>query len=80
MLAEVANLCQIGGMKLWLVSRTDDWDWDEHDAAIVRAESEEHALKVVADFGLSLGSLTLKVEELPLAGKAGVVLASFNAG
>ena len=32
-------------MKLYLISRTDDWSYDEYDSFVVAAESEESALE-----------------------------------
>lgn len=31
-------------MKLFLIERTDDCDYDEHDSAVIRAESEEEII------------------------------------
>jgi len=31
-------------MKLFLVARTDRWDYDEHDSAIIRAENESEVI------------------------------------
>lgn len=32
-------------MKLYLVSRTDDWGYDDYDSFVVAAKSEENALE-----------------------------------
>ena len=37
-------------MKLYLVTRTDEADWDEHDGFVVRAANEENALKLAHEF------------------------------
>lgn len=33
-------------MKLYLVTRTDEWDWDEYDGFVVRAMNEKNALEL----------------------------------
>lgn len=65
-------------MKLWLVKRPDDWDWDEHDAAVIRAETEEQVIEIAKK--LSLGRDIPIIEELEANGAPGIILASFKAG
>ncbi|MER5501345.1 hypothetical protein ABT096_29650 [Streptomyces sp. NPDC002561] len=83
-------------MALFLVSRTDRTDYDEHDAIVVRAGDEKTALKIAtngteerygvftywdADFsGFQRDGSNLAVERLESRGPAGVILKSFRAG
>ena len=39
-------------MKLWLISQTQNDDYDTYDAAVVTAESEEEAAKIIPGGGL----------------------------
>lgn len=77
-------------MALYLVGRTDNVGWDEHDAVIVRAKNEEDARAMVLEFSDpnrrwsedSLHGFTarnMNVTKITAAGARGVVLASFNA-
>jgi len=77
-------------MKLYLLTRTDDWGYDSHDAFVVAAENEESALewhpygdKREID---SWGSWTRRENiKIQCIGKSNspvekVIIASFNAG
>jgi hypothetical protein len=64
--------------RIYLVTRTDEIDWDEYDAFVVRAENEEDAL-LQCDYGyLNKGNTT--VIEITQEGEKGRILGSFNAG
>ncbi|WP_369147078.1 hypothetical protein [Streptomyces sp. R44] len=83
-------------MALWLVSRTDDTDYDETRAIVVRAGSEATALRIatkgylgeygddkwwVADFrGFERDGSNLTVERLEARGPVGLILCDFKAG
>jgi hypothetical protein len=77
-------------MNIYLVTRTDEADYDEYDAMVVIAESEARAVKIHPDGnGRTDGkfwvndSATLKVELIGIAKddeKECVVLSSFHAG
>jgi hypothetical protein len=77
-------------VKLYLVSRTDEVDYDEHDAIVVRAESKERAV-ALATHQETFDNVTwakysgmradnVKVTEVTTEGDEEVILASFNAG
>ncbi|MDX2575924.1 hypothetical protein PV332_10570 [Streptomyces scabiei] len=82
-------------MALFLVSRTDRVDYEEHDAIVVRAGDEATAMKIAtngtdpygdgefwdADFnGFKRDGSNLTVERLESGGPDGVILKSFRAG
>ncbi|MFI2213007.1 hypothetical protein [Streptomyces sp. NPDC020141] len=83
-------------MPLFKVSRTDQYDHDEYDAIIVRAETGERALacatardeiewkycmrETAAFRGFRLDGSNLKVEEIGSSGETGLILGSFHAG
>ena len=68
-------------MNIYLLTRTDGWTYDEHDSAVVYAETQEKAILfgMKYDFRKAhvkcefLGEANGMVEE-------GEILASFNAG
>lgn len=64
-------------MNIYLVSRTDDVDYDEYDSFVVVAENEDDALKLVKDNLFK--KETVKIEKIA-TDKEQVVLGSFNAG
>jgi hypothetical protein len=77
-------------MRLWKLTRTDKWGYDDFDSAIVAANTEQEARSITPD-GDPFDDDTcwasaperVLVERLGTAKKgtqAGVVLASFNAG
>lgn len=72
-------------MKLWLVQRADDQDFDVLNGAVVRASTAEEARLTAAsrhgDEGLAawFRDDTLCVELTP-EGTPGVILTDFNAG
>lgn len=83
-------------MALYKVSRTDGCRYDEYDAIVVRAPSENEALKIATSGdeerygiyvewdsrfpGFKRDGSNLKAEMILSAGPAGFVLGSFNAG
>lgn len=73
-------------MKLYLLSRTDDWSWDEHRAFVVAAESEESALSFSPYGDSDYSTWTTKENiEVECIGESNslvekVIIASFNAG
>lgn len=75
-------------MKLFLVKRTDNWDYDEYDGIVVRAESEERAVAIATSrdekFGWAnyegMRADNVTVTEINRDGDEEVVLASFHAG
>ena len=75
-------------MKLYLVTRTDEADWDEHDGFVVRAANEENALKLAHEFAdkynspkrYTFRSDNTKIVEITNEGPEEVILDSFIAG
>lgn len=76
-------------MNLYLISQTDNDDYDTYDAAVVAANSEEDARNTHPDGTSSLAGYTWTAREnvsVKLIGRAkggtiaGVILASFNSG
>lgn len=74
-------------MNLYLISRTDDWSYDEYDAILVSAENEESALEIppTGDKSYFYGwtsKQNLKIEYIGVSNSSveKVILASFNAG
>lgn len=75
---------------LYLIKRTDEWDYDEYDALVVCSENQESALLLSASSGLGDTYANSEWLEYPrevrLIGTAhpgvekGVILGSFNAG
>ena len=77
-------------MALYLVTRTDTYDYDEYDALVVRAKDAEEA-RSIALTDYDQGSLfsakyqgftpeNTKVDAIPAGGESGVVCSSYNAG
>lgn len=74
-------------MKLYRIWRTTATDYDQYDSAIVAAESEEEARKTdigsTGEYGTWVTPDKIDVECIGIARpdmKAGLILASFNAG
>ena len=63
-------------MKLYLIQRTDAIGYDEYDGAVVAAKDED-AAKALCPFS-TVYSVTRRIGST--REKAGVILASFNAG
>jgi len=68
-------------MDFYLVERIDQFDYEEYDAAVVVASSEEDAIQQIVDTKHDYGnhapdSLVAKKIEL----SRGIVLESYNAG
>lgn len=77
-------------MKLWKLTQNDENGYDTYDACIVAAPTEREARKILpsefAKFGDGTWARGIKTVKAELVGeakkgtKAGVILASFNAG
>jgi len=76
-------------MKLWLIYRTDDVEYDEYDSAVVIAETEEQARSLFPQseyskvdlknvVAISIGKPDRKTEKKYAV--EGIVCSSFNAG
>ena len=76
-------------MNIYLLTRTDRWSYDDHDAAVVIAENADDAKKVPVGYSSSwttsenidvklLGTAVDGIEKI--ANKNGIILDSFNAG
>jgi len=82
----------VGAMKLYLISRTDSWSYDDYDSAVVAAPSEDIAKSIHPYVGhdgdeeCSYGWPSIDKVAVKLIGEAvegteaGVICASFNAG
>ena len=73
-----------GCMGIYLVERTDEWDYDEHDSFVVICESEEETRSCHPRYEWS-GKEWVQTIDVKLLGFTqdqpnGVVCASFNAG
>lgn len=64
-------------MKIFIVTR-EDYDCDEHDAYMVRAESIDDVLRICNDKAFTKENAT--IEEITLDGESEILLSSFNAG
>jgi len=58
----------------------DDHYYDEYDAFVVRAEDEDHALKIVASQVSRYSNQKWEAHKLTVDGEEGVIVASFHAG
>lgn len=78
-------------MNLYLISQTENHNYDTYDAAVVRAESEEDARSIhpnsafpwsddLEDWASSPSKVKVVLLAENVDGVRGVVLASFNAG
>jgi hypothetical protein len=74
-------------VKLYLVTRTDEWDCDEYDAVLVRHNSAEEARQYVVTASsdgrknyLGLHEGNTAVSEVTADGEPGEVISSFRAG
>ena len=83
-------------MALYLITRTDDTDYDEYTEVVVRAGSEKEALALVcradepylkymrserpAFPGFRIDGLNARVEKIPVTGDAEVIASVFRAG
>lgn len=71
-------------MKLWLIERHGRCDYDEHDAAVIRADSEEEARRIAAKDMIPKNIWLSATESscVPLAfeGEDKIIVSSFNAG
>lgn len=75
-------------MKLYLVTRTDEVDWDEHIGFVIRAANEENALKLAHDFADKYNSpkdYTFRddntiIAEITNEGPEEIILDSFKRG
>ena len=68
-------------MKLFLLS-TNDYDWDEYDAFLIRAKDEAaaraEAVKITEN--LLWDGDKVSCEVITVKGKAEIIISSFNAG
>jgi len=64
-------------MKFFIITR-DDYDYDEYDTHVVRAENKEDVLNVCGDEDFTKENSTIK--EVTLEGGAEIISSSFNAG
>lgn len=82
-------------MKLFFVSRTDIWDYDEHDSFVIACETEDEARnadpytgKQIENWNSGFSTWTTFIEKVKVQylGEAdssvakGIVCSSFNAG
>lgn len=72
-------------MRIWLVDRTDETDYDETIGMVIQAETEDDARRIFTENahfpGKSKGAVpAIKVEHLDGSGPAGVILHDFHAG
>lgn len=71
-------------MKLFLLERTDDIDYDEYNAFVVAAHGLEDALHVPLNWGdWSFNARCIRITEIGIAKdgtERGAILGSFNAG
>jgi len=63
-------------MKLYLVTRNDETDYDEYDSFVVRAENEEEAIELCKYSYMKNSTVT----EITQEGERGQILGSYNAG
>ncbi len=69
---------------LWLIERNDGADYDEHDSAVIRADTEERAREIAEEslsspkgvWGIGKASCV----QVSGDGPSEIVLSSFNAG
>lgn len=68
-------------MKLWLVE-TNEFDYDESDAFVVRAENEDAAFELINNgkCNLNFKRETTAITQVMQHGKSEIILNSFNAG
>ena len=69
-------------MKLWLIERPE-YDYDESDGAVIRAESEAEARDIANDHLSPIGRWSgpeVTCNLLVPEGEPGIVLQSYNAG
>lgn len=71
-------------MKLYLLTRTDGWDYEEYNGAVIAAENPVDAEKIMRDLS-KMSEMTLKWKCTLLSKTtepeimAGVILEDFNA-
>ena len=67
-------------MKIYLVTRTDDYDYDEYDSAVVIEKTPKKAMEFCEKY-FNKGKMTCElIGTATSKQKVGEVLASFNAG
>lgn len=78
---------KVARMKLWLIQRDyKNVYYDEWDALLIRAESEQEARAIACAYAISTGYRWIRAGEpstcieVKVEGKPGLVLGSFNAG
>ena len=75
-------------MKLYLVTRTDEWDWDEYNGFVIRAVNEENALELAHKFAdeydnpedYTFRPDNTKIVEITNEGLEEIILESFIGG
>lgn len=73
-------------MKLWILGRKDDVDWDENRGFIIRAETAQEARRTASLNASDEGAETWiqpqksTCKELREGGRRGIILRDFNAG
>ena len=64
---------------LWLV-KCDVNDWDEYDAHVVRADTEERAIEMAEFSAFQRAAGTVTATQIPTDGPEEAILGSLNAG
>jgi hypothetical protein len=68
-------------MNIYLVSRTDEVDWDEYDSVVVVAETPKEARKIAPVDDGTWKNLSVKlIGSAKMGIKKGIILESYNAG
>lgn len=72
-------------MKLWLLDRREECDWDEVACFVIRAETEEQARMMANEESSDEGKIwaepdKVKCSELLPEGDAGIVVRDFKPG
>ena len=65
-------------MFIYLVERTDNWDFDEYDSIVVSAVDEQSAIEIAKDYLPDNINITLIGRTI--GDVRGLILSSFNAG
>ncbi|MGX1133210.1 hypothetical protein RKD49_005400 [Streptomyces glaucescens] len=70
-------------MRLFLITRNDNTDWDEYNAVLVRAEDVFDAARLVLDGENPYPGLyenNIVITPVRVSGPRGQIIADFNAG
>ena len=84
-LLTINYLTNIKIMNIYLLARTDRWSYDDYDAFVVAAESEDEAKQMNVGYGSTAWATpnNIKATLLGVAAEGiskGEILGSFNAG